>query len=94
MKCLITGKETKDKTNGHYPISRQARTIFPKVVAKHNERIKEAFIEAQKEKGLNDELLAKLAPRVSNKYALELLKLEEPDMMMSLEQVMEEIKGS
>lgn len=87
MKCLLTNKETKTTTNGRFPISPEGRKLLPEVVAKHNERIKEAFIEAHQEKGVTDELLAKLAPKVSTKYALDLLNKQEPDMMETLDLV-------
>lgn len=84
MNCILTGNETETKSHGRFPISPEGRKLLPEVVAKHNERIKEAFIKAHQEKGVTEDLLAKLAPKISTKYALDLLNKQEPDMMETL----------
>lgn len=88
MNCLITGKETNSKTKG-FPISREGRALLNDVLEAHNGRISEAFIEANSDKGLTEEALRKLSPKITKHYLLGLLDQKEADVMKTLSEVLE-----
>ena len=84
MKCLITKKETKDKTNG-LPISREGRELISGLTAAHNSNLADMFVDAQKDKGVAEELLRKLAPKITKKHTLRLLGKEDAYVLQTLE---------
>lgn len=76
-KCLLTGEDTVNKTNG-FPLSRDGRLLLIEVTNKYNDKLEEEFIESFKEASsvVTDDAIEtarKLAPKVSKHDILKML---------------------
>jgi len=93
MKCVITGEETSSHNNGT-PLSKKGRELLEKIIKRHNDKIKEFYIERIKkdnpDANLADEGIARFAPKVSRKQVLGLLKAGESDIMETRDEVLAE----
>jgi hypothetical protein len=99
MKCVITGQETKTHNNGT-PISKEGRELLEEIVAAHNAKIMDFFLE--KTVADNEDIpmsedqvnsLKRFAPRITKKQALQLIRAEESDIMETLLEVLLEVRS-
>jgi len=84
MKCLITEKETKDRTK-NFPLSREGREILDKLLKVHNEKIFEKYKKDATEKNngveIEDKVLNMFAPKLNKRTALTLLSKREESII-------------
>ncbi len=92
MKCLITGRETLDKTK-NVPLSKEGRTLLNNILELHNEKIFKVFAEKNKEANngvdLDEKTLRNFAPSINKKKAIELLLKEESDIMETKAEILD-----
>lgn len=91
MKCVILGTETNSMRN-NVPLSPKGRNLLKKIVAKHNQKIEELFVQKalEQNEALTEEFARKLAPTINDKKALRLLQVNEEDISMTRAEVLGE----
>jgi len=92
-KCVITGKETLDKSN-NIPVSREGRKILTDITKSHNEKIFLVYKEKSKEANhgldLDEATLRRFAPTIKKSRVIELLIAEEKDIMETKAEILDE----
>lgn len=92
MKCVITGKETLDKTN-NIPLHREARVQLNEVVTEYNQKVKDNFVKEQVDNGtMKKEFAEKIAPQFTKAHVLRMIERDSVEgIFETLEQVQEDI---
>lgn len=96
MKCVITGKETKNKTK-NIPLTLEGRHKLKYITNEYNTKLKEKFVNSFKEKSGNSsedalEAVEKLAPRVSSTFVLrQLVNLSADELLGKFDEAVENI---
>jgi len=93
MKCIVTGKETNDKTK-NIPLSKDGRKILDEILVAHNDKIFEVYKEKSNEANggldLDEKTLRHFAPSINKRKALDLLVQEEKDIIETRDEVLDE----
>jgi len=79
MKCVVTQKETLSKTK-NIPLSIEGRTFLTDLTEAHNEKLKDLYVEFNKDKAVPEESVRKLAPQLTKTEVLRLLSSGEKDV--------------